>query len=294
MVMITLVGEQPTPTLIPLKYLKPEHVVLVRTDNKRVKDVSENLSKLIAAAQPLDVPPYDIGGIFKELEAYILASGWQSGDLLFNLTGGTKPMAFAAFRLAEKIGGSFVYLQSEGRKSLLYRYDFDRSRGFVLQSKDEIPEVITIDDYLKAHGLWNYTSRSLKESFEMKVYQTLQDAVANQQISEIKSSVWQDGLQIDVMLRFKNQIGVAEIKTGRAAESSVGINQLNTASEQRFLGTFISKFLILDRVLDSNNQALAEAHRVEVIVLRSRAGGNDLSKEVQTFLIETIRQKLGA
>jgi len=112
-VMITLVGEQPIPTLIPTLFLRPEEVILVRTDNKQVKEVSENLMKLISHAEPMDVSPCDIQAI-SELRELVQSRGWGVNNLLFNLNGGTKPMAFAAYCLAEQVGSSFVYLQSGG------------------------------------------------------------------------------------------------------------------------------------------------------------------------------------
>jgi hypothetical protein len=266
----------------------------MRTDNRRVHEVSENLKKLIPNAESLDVPPYDIQAIMRESRRAIDERKLLANDILFNLTGGTKPMAFAAYRLAEEKRCRFVYLQSEGRRSLLYWYGLDSLAGFVLERVEDIPGVITIDDYLKAHGLWGYSSRALKEPFEVTVYERLNDAVKDNRLSEIKPSIWQAGLQIDLVLRNKNQIGIAEVKTGRAAESNIGINQLNTASEQRYLGTFVAKFLILDRPLDPNNEALAAAHRIEVIVLKSWSSDNILSDEDRSTLVDTVLKRLGA
>jgi hypothetical protein len=295
--MISLIGEQPIPNLLPIRYLKPENVLLLYTD--RTQLICKNLEKLMTTnkAYPLPIEPYDIRAITQELERIIQQNRWHTNtnDILFNLTGGTKPMAFAAFRVAEHLGSPFVYLQSEGRKSILYWYKFSPGTGFVFENKEEISELITIDDYLKAHGLWSYTSRSLKRNlFEKLVERAMKKAVQNNRISEIKPSVSSGALQIDLMIRCKNQIGVAEIKLGQAAQSIIGINQLNTASEQRFLGTYVVKFLILDRQLDSNNQALAEAHRITTVVLSHRAGQSSLSPENEEKVIRIVQEKLGA
>ncbi|MEW6216036.1 MAG: DUF1887 family CARF protein, partial [Nitrospirota bacterium] len=246
--MISLIGEQPIPNLLPIQYLKPENVLLLYTD--RTDRVSKNLKNLITSVTNVDtlpVNPYDIQAITQGLKQ-IINHDYQTNanNLLFNLTGGTKPMAFAAYQVAEQLGSSFIYLQSEGRKSILYWYKFSPGTGFVFKEKEEVPEVITIDEYLKAHDLWNYTSRPLSQSFEKLVEKAVYEAVENNRISEIKPSVAMGGLQIDLMIRCKNQIGIAEIKSGHAAQSIIGINQLNTASEQRFLGTYVTKFLILD------------------------------------------------
>jgi len=294
--MISLIGEQPIPNLLPIHYIKPENVLLLYTD--RTQLICKNLEKLIktSKADSLPVDPYNIQAIIQALKKIIQQNTWHTNanDLLLNLTGGTKPMAFAAFRVAEQLRSPFVYLQSEGRKSILYWYKFSQGTGFVFNNKEEIPEVITIDDYLKAHGLWVYTSRSLRQSFESLVEKAVNKAVQNNRISEVKPSVFSGALQMDLMIRFKNQIGVAEIKSGQAAQSKIGINQLNTASEQRFLGTYVIKFLILDRQLDSNNQALAEIHRITRVVLSYTSGQSSLLPGDEEKLIRTIQEKMGA
>ena len=94
------------------------------------------------------------------LRALCEERGWRGESLLFNLTGGTKPMAFAAYRLAEELGCDFVYLQSQGGRSLLYRYGYTPGSGYrpLLRADDpdlEIGDVVTIDDYFSAHGIWD-------------------------------------------------------------------------------------------------------------------------------------------
>lgn len=42
--------------------------------------------------------------------------------MIFNLTGGTKPMSLAAFLVAFQRKAPFVYFQTEGGHSLLFHY----------------------------------------------------------------------------------------------------------------------------------------------------------------------------
>lgn len=282
--MISLVGEQPIPNLLPILYLKPHQIVFVRTGHTR--KVCERLEPLLEKKpEGLDVDPYDIGATQQVLREFILGKGWPREQLIFNLTGGTKPMAFAAYRLAEELRSSFLYLQSEGGKSLIYRYQ-PGEQGVL---KTEVPPVLTIDRYLRAHlgkyelGSMREEPRSPGEGFERCVYESLLPDV-----DEIKASVKHGGsLEIDLVLRCGNQIGIAEVKSGRKAQGKEGIDQLNTAAEQRYLGTYASKFLIVDRPLVPDNQALANAHRIEIIELLSAGTGN-LSDEDKKKLSSTI------
>jgi Holliday junction resolvase-like predicted endonuclease len=292
--MVSLIGEQPIPNLLPIRYLNPEQVLLLYTD--RTSKVNENLKKLITDTtnvNDLPIDPYNIQAITQALlNNKVIKNSKTPHGLCFNLTGGTKPMAFAAYQVAERLRSHFIYLQSERHKSILYHYEFSNT-GFVLKNKDEIPEVIEIDDYLKVHGFTNYSSSIPENPFETAVSNALNNAVKNAKLSEVKTNINIGGsLEIDLIIRHKNQIGVAEVKSGKAAQSKQGIDQLNTASEQRFLGTYVTKFLILDRQLNINNQELAKAHRIIVIVLSSILNQKALSVEDKEKLIRTIQEKL--
>lgn len=235
-------------------------------------------------------------GIQSTLGDQIAQNRWNPQSLLFNLTGGTKPMASAAYRLAEELGSSFVYLQSQGGRSLLYRYDYDQSRGYQRRRQDteqdsEIPEVITIDDYFKAHGIWN-----MKPAGKKPIERVIAEALTGE-FSEVRANVVFGGnMEIDLVVRQKNQVGIAEIKCGEREKQSPhqkrAIEQL-TATEQRYLGTYTKKLLILDRPLDANNEDLAKAHRIQVIVLPS-AKSKCLSQEGRDTLVSEVKQSLGA
>ncbi len=286
-VMIALIGEQPIPNLLPIRYEEPDRVMLVYTE--RTEKGFERLKDLLGATKidPLKIDsPYDIFSILRDLRRSINDNGFDCSSIIFNLTGGTKPMAFASYRLAEEFSSPFLYLQSEGGKSLIYRYEFSSGAAQLIK-RDVIPDVLSIDDYLKAH-LGSYNEAVPKDPFEMLVKEALVNSV-----SETASSINHGALEIDLVIRCGNQIGIAEVKTGKKARKKEGIDQLNTAGEQRYLGTYTRKFLIVDREIGSQNRALAEAHRINVIELCSGENG-ELSSEDKEKLVRTIRKDLGA
>jgi hypothetical protein len=119
--MLCLVGEQPVPNILPIRHCRPQVVALVHTHT--TKRVSDNLALLLRTdcrVVPFEITAYDILKVRNSLERLIESHQWKADDLIFNLTGGTKPMAWAAFQLAQELNAEFVYLQSEGGKSLLY------------------------------------------------------------------------------------------------------------------------------------------------------------------------------
>jgi hypothetical protein len=296
-IMISLVGEQPIPNLLAVLYGRPERAVFVRTE--RTRPVDEHLRSALGARSnehditidddPVEVNPYDMTDSESKINELIENKGWPPDRIVFNLTGGTKPMALAAYRLAERFFCPFLYLESEGSKSVVYHYRF--SEGLELEKQEEVPPLIDIDFYLRAY-LQGYTdTEEFKNEFEKMLYKVLQP-----ELNEIKHSVKPlpelGGLEIDLVLRCGNRVGIAEAKTGKKARSKEGIGQIIAAAEQRFLGTYTEKFLILDREYEPNNRQLALAHRITIIELPSAQSG-ELSKEDREKLIQTVKTKLG-
>lgn len=298
MVMISLGGEQPVPNLLAVLHARPERMVLVCTN--RTKNIGERLCSVLkkrsnelgiaVEEKPVNVEPYDMADIESKLETVIREKNWPPDKVVFNLTGGTKLMAVTAYRLAEHFSCPFLYVESEGKKSVVYHYRFS-GRDPTLEKVEEIAPVLDIDLYLKAY-LEGYTETGeFQNGFEEMVY-----AVLRPELDEVKNAVKPvpglGGLEIDLVLRCGNNVGIAEVKTGGKARTKQGIEQIMTASEQRFLGTYTKKFLIIDREYEFNNRKLAEAHGIIVIELPSRKNGELSAGDVEK-LVQTVKEKLG-
>jgi hypothetical protein len=266
--MILLVGEQPAPNLLPTRHLQPDAAVLVYTD--RTRQVAENLKALLEPGCHCwlcQVHPYRINEIQQELDAF-LTTTVSDYALVFNLTGGTKAMALGAFRIVQMWNSPFVYFQTEGNRSLLYHYAFDGDE-IILQATDELPVTISLDDYLRMY------LRSTPG------------------IAEVITGLRPQGLEaqeVDFVVRCGNQVGIGEIKTKGAKR---GIDQLNAVAEQRYLGTYLRKFLVSGKPVDRNNKNLAQAYRIEVIELLSYGESGVLSANDKQKLAETVRGRLG-
>lgn len=280
--LVSLLGEQVVPILLPILYLRPERVVLVATE--RMRQTAQRLNSLLSNATIADLMhAFEMPAIYSEL-TQMLENLAHDDAMLFNLTGGTKPMVLAAYQLARERGDGWLYLQSQGVRSLLHRYDPAHEPAFTVQ---EIPALLTLDLFLRAH-LGQYQEAPPRHKAEETVLDALRES-----LDECKTSVTHGGaLEIDLVLRCGNQVGIAEVKTGKKARSKDGIDQLTTAAEQRYLGTYTRKYLILDRKLGPNNRDLAEAHRIAVVELPSLQKG-DLSKQDSATLLNTVLPSLG-
>lgn len=287
--LISLIGEQPIPVLLVDRALKPTRHLLAHSE--KTCRVAENLKQLLPHAQPLLLhDPYDLDGIRAAFERV-----YQPG-MTFNLTGGTKPMMLATYELARQHQAPFVYLESERHQSRLYEYAFAQETP-QLTRETIIPTLLDIKTYLNAYlpgfSTEPYTANS-GAMFEQAVAQSLQ-----KRGFEIATNVRPNGvgekIEIDLVIRAGNQVGIAEVKLGDSRDEAPkkAVDQLNTAGEQKYLGTYTAKFLITARKPRSGIMALAHAHRITVIVLNYRDGAPSLTLPEANKLGDAVRDVLG-
>lgn len=298
--MVVLIGEQPIPNLLPILHLKPADVLLVQTPftQNRALQLQKVLSSRVRSEFLTIDDAYNISKIYSALTDKIIQLGWSFAELTFNVSSGTKPMAFAAYQLAADNNCPVVYLQSEGRQSRLLEYHFNGDRAELV--RDEIiPPLITITDYLLAY-LPGFTETGFSKDddgvelsiggrFEKILYQTLKPYV-DEIIAGVRPEGVKEQIEIDLVVRCGNQVGIIEAKTGSRKD---GIDQLSTSGGQRYLGTYTAKFLVLGRILPASLKMLAEARNVTIIELPKYQDGRSLAATESNRLARTIIEKLG-
>ncbi|MCS7259674.1 MAG: DUF1887 family CARF protein [Anaerolineae bacterium] len=269
--MVALVGEQPIPNLLPVRYLKPEALVLVYT--KLSEPVARRLQKLCAATEvyPLEIrDAYRVAEIRNRIQQVVA----DRTDLIFNLTGGTKTMVLAAYELARQSRSPFLYFQTEGprgrdQQSILYRYAWDSDEAELDQRIIISQPLITLDDYLRAH-FDDYTktgfSRESGGILERAVHDALKDYV-----DEIEAGVWPSGMkdqvEIDLAVRCGNQVGFIEVKWGGGKSGKRAIDQLTTAAARELSGIYAARFLVTGVTRDDQYKAVATALNITIIEL---------------------------
>lgn len=291
--MVELVGEQAIPNLLPVKHLTPECLVLVHTD--RTKSIAERLRDTLkdtpqTEVDLLDAEPYNVTSVEKQLRDFIDGKDWQPRDLVFNITGGTKPMSIAAWDLARDLHAQCVYLQSEGGRSLLYTYSFPNGNTEPSGEPTEIPPLIKLDEYLRAQ-VGEYGRKQRLDPVEQRRLENLCDCLRDK-VEEVEASLsYGANTELDVIIRIGNQVGVAEVKTGNKADKKRAIEQLMSLGQREHLGTYTRKFLILDRPLESNNAELADFLQIRPIVIPSIAR-ETISTEDSALLVSEIRSAM--
>jgi hypothetical protein len=293
--LINLIGEQPIPNLLPILYLKPAKTIILSTPTteniaKRIQKLTDNCTKII-------VEPYDIQE-FKDTVNKLIN---QNEEYVFNITGGTKIMSVALYEIAIEKKADIIYLQSEGKKSLLYIYKID-SNGIIHKGQKELPELINMDQYLHAHlPEYEINLDNQKSSDRGFVYERTITNLLKTNNFEIACSVKPKGegnqLEIDAVLRLKgtNNFGIAEIKIGDRNEEGPkkGIDQLALAGQREYLGTYTNRFLITQSILSKQIKELARAHHITVIdeIVQNRNDIN-LTESSKLKLIQRIKEKL--
>jgi|LSQX01.3.fsa_nt_gb hypothetical protein len=283
-----LIGEQQISNFIPILHINPEQVVLWYTDrtNKRVEFLEKVLKEKNINCIAEKISAYDLMNIIKDIEKSIKKDNQIKFDkVIFNLTGGTKLMALGSFLVCQKYNIPFCYLQSEGGKNYLYSYIW-KDIWPKLEETIEISSNIRLEDYIRIH-VGGFKQKEEKTYYEKLVIKSVEDIV-----DEIISNIYlEEALEVDMIFRIGNQVGIAEIKTRNRATKKEGIDQLNTAGGREYFGTYTKKFLIVDREYPENNKELAAVRGITVIELKnSPANVEDvkIDEKDKNFLIQTI------
>ncbi len=270
-IIVSLVGQQPIPNLLPIRHIKPRAVLLVYSDF--TQRAAEKLTQLVEddlVVWPLLTEAYAITNIRDNLINKLHKEQAVSEDIIFNVTGGTKPMSLAAYLVASEKRAPFVYLQSEGKRSRLYHYTFDKKGELILTGDDILSGLITADDYLLAY-VNSYKLTGFAKNMQGGLFErAIHDVLASVVDEILIGAKLLGALDVDFVVRCDNQVGIIEAKTGKGVKK--GLDQLNTAGGQQYLGTYTQKFLVSDQVWDhtrSNLRELAGARRIKVIELPS-------------------------
>jgi hypothetical protein len=279
--LISLIGEQPLPILLADRALQPARHVLAHSE--KTQRVAENLHAMLPHTELLPLTdPYHLDSL-----RAIFETAYRPG-MTFNLTGGTKPMAWAGYEVARSRGAQIVYLESEKKQSKLYRFRF--SLTGTEQISEVLPGCISLDDYLQAHGLKEESRLAASNSQEVAIGRFLET-----QVDECLANIKFPAFEVDFLVRRGNQAAVIEAKE-TAKSKRFGIDQLTTITGREYLGTYTGRIWIVSKMPGAQLQELAKAYQIEIVpvALREQSPGKRrLTPESQTRLAATLNQVLG-
>jgi hypothetical protein len=155
MLLLSLIGEQPIPSLLPL-WQFPEYTATQFAATRTTLPVAQTLAaairqdaqlKHIDVLEPLLLEAYAIAQARDALSAALVAHRAQGREVCLNLTGGTKLMSLAALQAAFGSGVKLLYVSTEENQVIHLASD-----GSEL-ARQPIQVRISIEQYLAAHGL---------------------------------------------------------------------------------------------------------------------------------------------
>jgi len=152
-VLLELMGEQPTPNLIPALAYRPDEVVFIVSERtaphaRHTQAALRMVPALARTPSRLEtVDAYDIAATERTVEQVL--ARYPNGHFIFNVTGGTKPMMIGMYRAAsaERWRGRarMVYVSTERETEQTIVDGECRERPLTLR--------VPVEVYLRAHGV---------------------------------------------------------------------------------------------------------------------------------------------
>ncbi len=298
MKLVGLLGPHAILNLMAIRAMEPDEILFVGT--KDTHTLAQHLRNLVGSRATVHqteiFDPFDAPYIMKAIRKKLKKLGWQTAETMYDLSGGSKLMFYAAAELAKAYESPAVDIERIGCRYRLRQFGFENHH--VTITRDEyLPAVITIDDYLSCY-LPGYREDGFSRDehghidiggrFEETVYHALAGNV-----DEVMAGVRPEGvaeqIEIDLIVRHGNNVGIIEAKTG---VKKAGIDQLDTAGNPHYLGDFLTKLLVTGRYLPRAHKALATAQNIRVIELPGYNDHSGLTEKEKRLLIQSVQQAL--
>ena len=109
-------------------------------------------------------------------------------------------------------------------------------------------------------------------------------------LANVRPDGVQDQIEIDLAIRYKNQVGIAEVKSGDRHPKR-GLDQLAMAGSREYLGTYTEKFLFTANA-PIKIRKLADSRQITIIELPFNQDVGQLDPTDAARLCTTVREKL--
>jgi hypothetical protein len=267
MLLLSLVGEQPIPNLLPLWQFK-EYTATQLVATRTTMPVATSLRgaiqadpqlKHVAVLDTLIVEAYNIGQARGVLATALNSHLNQGREARLNLTGGTKLMSLAALQAAFGSGVRLIYVSSEENCTILLGSDGVEIERLPIQVK------ITVEQYLAAHGLEVGDDHSFKpdrrrystpppkqgDALEMEVERLARQSGS---FDDVRRGVFVRRItergpvinELDVVVTRNGKLAVCSCKTGKRVTKET-IYELSSISRREAAGIYCGKLLATDQ-----------------------------------------------
>ncbi len=286
MILISLLGEQPIPNLLPL-WQAPERYSATRfAVTESTLPVAGRLAaviagdpqlKHIAVRQPVLLRPYDIGYCRTRLNSTLMEHLLHDEAIALNLTGGTKIMSLAALQAAYGSGAALLYVSTETRQIIHLRSDGSETE------REPFDVHISVRQYLSAHGIESSLHPAFRADGPARPVETPKsgDALERRVETLLRDSGDFDDVQRNVFIRktgrgemVKNELDVTAARNGQLVVCSCktsrevvkeDLYELTTLSRREAAGIYCEKVLVCEHEPPEAIKNRAAADRVKVV-----------------------------
>lgn len=298
MKLIGLLGRQPILNLLAIRAIQPEEILFVGTKDTHAtgQHLQSLIGSQIAVHQTEIYDAFDASYITKTLRKKLRKLGWTANKTIFDLSGGSKIMFYAAIELAKQLESPVSDVERIGFRYRIRQFQFQDHHPKMVRD-EYLPGLITIADYLKCYLPGFHEDGYSRDArgrvdiggrLEETVYTTLADHV-DEILAGVRPKGVAEQIEIDLIVRQGNNVGIIEAKTG---VKKAGIDQLDTAGNPHYLGDFLAKLLVTGRYLPRAHKALATAQEVRVIELPGYSDRAGLTPQDRRNLIQSVQQAL--
>ena len=281
--LLSLVGEQPIPNLLPL-WQFPEYDQVCFAATRVTLPVVQQMQSVaqsdpglrhVHLLPPLQLPAYH----WQEAQESIfdfLAERMEQGQMVeINLTGGTKLMSLAAMRAADVLSIPVLYVSTQTGEMIRI------APGTQAETRLPISVQISVAQYLAAHGFESSLHPNFREDLAPYSPPKEGDALEERVASLASRSGFFDDVQrglfirkMDDRLQVRNELDVLVTRNGRLAACSCksgknvnkdAIYELSSLFSRELAGIYCGKVLVIDQ--PELPKSLSERARLEKVRL---------------------------
>ncbi len=270
MLLLSLLGEQPIPNLLPLwQYAQYDSVRFAATT--RTYPLALSLAAAIPqdprlahlqVLDPLLLEAYNLATARRAINQALVDHHREGKQVCLNLTGGTKLMSLAALQAAFGSGTPLLYVATESNEVIHLSPDGSELR------RDPLEVHISVNQYLLAHELQSSYDSAFRPGMEKApVHHSQPGSYLEEQVARaaLKEGVFDDvrrGLyirrqvdhgyvvnELDVVVTRNGRLAVCSCKSGSATTPKMRewIYELYSLSSREAAGIYCGKVLVVDQ-----------------------------------------------
>lgn len=286
MILLSLLGEQPIPNLLPLWQENSQFNAVRFVVSDATLPVAETLMQMLKSdpklsnieiSPPIYVDPYDYLPTVERLSAALSQFFYNNQSVVLNLTGGTKLMSLAAMRAATIHNTPVMYIATEN-SSIIYLNPGDGKE----LAREKIKVSISVAQYLAAHGVEVSNHQNFNRKGSIPYRPPKEGDALEERVFQLltKTAVFDDvqrGLfvrridrpqvqnELDILVTRNGRLVVCSCKSGQNFMKD-WIYEISSLSSRESFGIYCGKVLVVDQIeINEAHLSRARINHVKIV-----------------------------